>query len=73
MSRTLTKGGIKLNIRKIRESNELTQEQLADKLGIGRTTVTMWESGESLPRADKLKKLAEILNCTVDELLREGE
>lgn len=55
-----------------RKSKNLTQEQLANKIGVKRTTVSMWESGESSPRATLLPKIADVLGCTVDELLREG-
>lgn len=51
----------------------LRQEDIAEKLGIDRSAVAKWEAGESLPRADKLPQLARLLNCTVDELLGDGE
>lgn len=51
----------------------MTQIELADKLSISRTTISMWETGDSLPRADKLLQLAKILDCTVDELLNKHE
>lgn len=51
----------------------LRQEDIAAELGIDRSTVAKWEAGESLPRADKLPQLARLLNCTVDELLGDGE
>ena len=53
-----------------RRSKNLTQQQLGDIMGVKRSTVAMWESGTSLPRADLLPKLANTLGCTVDELLR---
>lgn len=53
-----------------RRSKNLTQQVLADMLGVKRSTVAMWETGTSLPRADLLPKLADVLGCTVDELLR---
>lgn len=52
---------------------KLTQEQLARDLGVRRSTVAMWETGKAMPRAALLPKLADILGCTVDELLRGGE
>lgn len=58
-----------MNIKSIRESSNLTQEELACKIGIKRSTVAMWESGQSKPRADVLIKLSRILGCTIDELL----
>lgn len=51
----------------------LRQEDIAEKLGIDRSAVAKWEAGENLPRADKLPQLARLLNCTVDELLGDGE
>lgn len=47
----------------------ITQEELATKLGVDRSTVTKWETGQSLPRTHLLPKLAELFGCTVDELL----
>lgn len=52
-----------------RESIEMTQETLAKRMGVKRSTVAMWETGKSLPRADKLMELAKLFSCTVDELL----
>lgn len=62
-----------MNIKKAREKAGLTQQELAEQLGIGQSTVAMWETQNSLPRTDKLPTLAKILNCTIDELLKEGE
>lgn len=55
-------------IKSLREKAGLTQEQLGRLLGVGQSTVAMWEAGESKPRADKLPELAKILGCTIDEL-----
>lgn len=57
-----------MRIKELRMSANLTQEQLANVLGVNRSAVAMWESGEALPRADKLPELAKILGCTIDEL-----
>lgn len=57
----------------LREKANLTQAQVAEALSIGQSTVSMWESGENLPRADKLPQLARLLGCTVDDLLGDGE
>ena len=51
----------------------LTQEQVAMALHLSRTTVSMWESGESRPRTSMLKQIADLYNCTVDDLLKEEE
>ena len=49
----------------------LLQQDVAQALEIDRSTVAKWETGESLPRADKLKDIARLYSCTVDELLAE--
>jgi transcriptional regulator with XRE-family HTH domain len=46
----------------------LTQQQLAEKLGVTRTTVTMWETGANTPPTKILPKLAEVLQITIDQL-----
>ena len=66
------RGDTMLNLKTLREGQHLTQQQLADRLNVGRTTVTMWESGETTPPTKYLLALAEILGCTVDELLTQG-
>lgn len=68
----LDKRGDILEIKERRKSKNLTQENIASLLKVGRTTVAMWETGESMPRADKLPQLAKILGCTVDDLLNDA-
>ena len=59
-----------MNIKEAREKAGLTQQDLANELGVGQSTVAMWETQKSLPRTDKLPALAKILDCTIDELLK---
>ena len=59
-----------MNIKKAREKVGLTQQELANELGVVQSTVAMWETQNSLPRADKLPMLAKILGCTIEELLK---
>lgn len=56
------------NLKLLREQTGLTQQGLAQALGVEQSTVSMWETGNSSPRADKLPELARILKCTIDEL-----
>lgn len=56
------------NIRELRQKQGLSQQQLADKLGVSQQAVAQWENGERKPRTEKLQLLAEILHCTIDEL-----
>ena len=60
-----------MSIKTVRESKNLTQQYIANELGISRTSVAMWETGEAMPRADKLPELAKILGCTIDDLFAE--
>lgn len=62
-----------VNIKEVREKAGLTQQDLANELGVGQSTVAMWETQKSLPRTDKLPALAKILGCTIDELLKKEE
>lgn len=48
----------------------MTQLDIANLLGLERSTVAKWETGQSLPRAELLPKLADILGCSVDDLLK---
>ena len=59
-----------MSLKELREKRGVTQSEVARALNISRTTVSMWETDNALPRADKLVQLAQILGCTVDELLR---
>lgn len=60
-----------MNIKKLRIAAGLTQVQFAKKLNVDQSTVSLWESGKSKPQRKLHKKLAKLLGCTVDELLKE--
>ena len=57
------------NIKRLRKNKGYTQETLAQQLGIVRQTVSKWEKGLSVPDAELLQKLAEVLDTDVGELL----
>ena len=59
-----------MNLREIREKKGTTQLEIATQMNVSQQAVAKWETDNALPRADKLVQLAEILGCTVDELLR---
>lgn len=61
------------NIRMLRKKSGLAQTQLAEQMSVTQQAVAKWETGTSLPRADLLPKLADVLGCTVDELLRPAD
>lgn len=52
-----------------RKKNGLSQEELAEKIGVSRQAVSKWETGDALPEITKLKALADTFNVTVDFLL----
>ena len=56
-------------IRKFRLKNKLTQQQLADLMDVTRQAVTRWESGTVEPSTENLVTLAQIFDCSVDELV----
>ena len=60
-------------IKKSRVSIGMTQDELGKRLGVKQPTISMWETNRAQPRAELLPKLADILGCTVDELLRKEE
>lgn len=60
-------------IKRKRQSLGITQAELANLLGVSPTTVSMWEVGKSHPRVTLLPRVAELLGCTVDELLGREE
>lgn len=59
-----------MNIKELRVSAKLTQEELGAMLGVNRSTIAMWETGEAMPRADKLPELAKVFGCSIDDLYR---
>ena len=56
----------------LRKRAGLTQLNLAEHLNVDRSTVDKWESGEVMPTADKLPRIAKILGCTIDDLFKDA-
>ncbi len=56
-------------ITKLRTSQNISQEQLAEKLSVSRQSVSKWEMDQALPQIDKVLSLCELFNITTDELL----
>ena len=57
----------------LRKAKELTQEQLAEKLGISRQSVSKWESGQAVPELEKIVALSAVFDVTTDYLLKSSE
>ena len=56
-------------ISELRKKNNLTQEQLAEKLNVTRQTISKWETNETIPDVESLKKLAIVLEFSIWLLL----
>lgn len=60
------------NIQILRKlAGNMTQEKLAERLGVSRQTISKWETGESIPELDKLLELSNLFSCSLDSLLKE--
>ena len=57
------------NIMKLRKKNNLSQEELAEKVGVARQTISKWELGETSPDIKQSKTLSKIFNVSLDELV----
>lgn len=57
------------NLKALRKKAGLTQEELADRLGVANKTISNWELGNSIPTVDDVKKLADALHVSEQQLL----
>ena len=55
----------------LRKQQNLSQEQVSEKLGVARQTISKWELGETTPEMDKLIIISKIYDITLDELMKE--
>lgn len=61
-----------VNIASIRIHKGFSQNELARLVGLTGSAISQYESGKRKPNIDTLKKIAQALNCTVDDLIKEG-
>lgn len=61
------------NLSSLRKINKLTQEEVAEKIGVSRQALAKWENGETLPDIEKTKALADLYNVSLDELVTFSE
>ena len=57
------------NLIGLRKLNDMSPEELADKIGVSRQTLSKYETGESLPDIEKCRLLADVFGVTVDDLI----
>lgn len=60
------------NIKRFREQADMTQNDLAQKLDVARSTVTQWENGWSSPRMGMIQKLAGVFGVTTADIVDDG-
>jgi len=58
------------NLQFLRSRDQITQEQLAEQLGVSRQSVSKWESGTSFPEMETLLSICDLYNVNLDTLLR---
>ena len=56
------------NIVRLRKINQMTQEDIAEAVGVSRQAVAKWESGETIPDLEKCKLLEELFGVSLDDL-----
>jgi transcriptional regulator with XRE-family HTH domain len=66
-------GIVGYNIYIRRKKRKLTQEALAEMVGVGQQSLSRMEKGKIAPRFDRLQCFAEVLGCSVADLFNEGE
>ncbi|MBE6040801.1 MAG: helix-turn-helix domain-containing protein [Clostridiales bacterium] len=56
------------NLAALRRLRQMTQEDIAEKLGVSRQSVAKWEAGETVPDLDKCRMIADIFDVSLDDL-----
>ena len=56
-------------IKQLRKDNNMTQEDLAEKINVSRQTISKWETNIAIPDADNIVAISKLFNITTDELL----
>ena len=62
-----------ISIRQKRIDADMTQKELALAVGVDQSAVAQWETGRTGPHREKLVRIAEVLNCSVVDLLEEHD
>ena len=62
-----------MKFKSLRLDSKLSQQALATLMKVDQTAISQWETGRTLPRADRLPELAKIFDCSVDELFSTDE
>lgn len=57
------------NLSSLRKLHQLSQEELAERIGVSRQTISKYETGEALPDIEKCRTLAEVFDVSLDDLV----
>ena len=57
------------NLKKYRKNNKMSQEVLAEKVGVSRQSVSKWETGDAYPEMNNILELCKIFNCKINDLV----
>ena len=60
-------------LKKLRTDNELTQDELAEKIFVTRTAISKWETDKGYPSIDSLKQLSNLFHISIDELISDAD
>lgn len=60
-------------LKKLRKEQNLTQDDLAEKIFVTRTAISKWETGQGYPSIESLKLLAKLFNISIDELISDED
>lgn len=60
------------NLRNLRKNKKISQEKLAEKVGVSRQSVSKWENGENYPEMNNILKLCDIFHCKINDLVNES-
>ena len=59
------------NLYALRKSTKMSQESLAEKVGVSRQSVSKWENGEAYPEMDNILKICKIFHCKINDLIHD--
>ncbi|MCR5146661.1 MAG: helix-turn-helix domain-containing protein [Clostridia bacterium] len=59
------------NLYALRKSTKMSQEDLAEKVGVSRQSVSKWENGEAYPEMDNILKICKIFHCKINDLIHD--
>ena len=59
------------NLYNLRKGSKMSQEKLAEKIGVSRQSISKWENGEAYPEMDNLLKICKIFHCKLNDIIHD--